>query len=352
MQNHQFTFTGNAKEYFGIWIVNLFLSIITLGIYTAWAKVRRMRYFYANTHLDGHNFEYHAKPMSILIGRFIVVGVLIAFQILVNFFPAATIILIPYLLILPWVINKALRFNARVTSYRNVRFSFKGSYGRAALVFLVMPMVAALSLDILAPFASRMSVNYIGDNTRYGTAKFITDANLRALYGNWGASLGFFILGTLIIVGLGIAIISLTGNMDLFMNAFNPSGNSPTSSMNILFATIPAFIYLIMTITYLFYKAGVRNIAYNGTTLEGGHQFQSTIGRRRYAWILLTNLLATIATIGLLRPWAAIRTWRYQVDNTSLESQSDLGKFIEQRQHEGAAVSSEFLDIEGIDFGL
>jgi Zn-dependent protease with chaperone function len=55
-----FEFRGRAGEYFGIWIVNVLLSIITLGIYSAWAKVRRLRYFYGNTWLDGHNFEYHA----------------------------------------------------------------------------------------------------------------------------------------------------------------------------------------------------------------------------------------------------------------------------------------------------
>ena len=62
-----FGFSGTAAEYFGIWIVNLFLTIITLGIYSAWAKVRRLRYFYGNTWLDGHNFEYHARPIQILI---------------------------------------------------------------------------------------------------------------------------------------------------------------------------------------------------------------------------------------------------------------------------------------------
>ena len=37
-------FSGSAREYFGIWIVNLILTIITLGIYSAWAKVRRQIY--------------------------------------------------------------------------------------------------------------------------------------------------------------------------------------------------------------------------------------------------------------------------------------------------------------------
>lgn len=75
-KTRQFSFSGNAREYFGIWIVNLFLSVVTVGIYTAWAKVRRLRYSYGNTHLDGHTFDYHARPRQILIGRIIVVAAL------------------------------------------------------------------------------------------------------------------------------------------------------------------------------------------------------------------------------------------------------------------------------------
>ncbi len=33
-------FHGSGGEYFRIWIVNLCLTIVTFGIYTAWAKVR------------------------------------------------------------------------------------------------------------------------------------------------------------------------------------------------------------------------------------------------------------------------------------------------------------------------
>lgn len=102
---HQFTFTGSGKEYFGIWIVNLLLSIVTLGIYTAWAKVRRLRYFYGNTFLDGHNFDYHARPKQILIGRIIVVGFLAVFNLLANLTPYALVLLIPYFIAIPWIIN-------------------------------------------------------------------------------------------------------------------------------------------------------------------------------------------------------------------------------------------------------
>jgi uncharacterized membrane protein YjgN (DUF898 family) len=39
-----FEFRGTGGEYFRIWIVNLLLTILTLGIYSAWAKVRQLRY--------------------------------------------------------------------------------------------------------------------------------------------------------------------------------------------------------------------------------------------------------------------------------------------------------------------
>ena len=63
------TFSATGSEYFRIWIVNLLLSIVTLGIYSAWAKVRRNRYFYSSTHLAGGSFEYHGNAVAILKGR-------------------------------------------------------------------------------------------------------------------------------------------------------------------------------------------------------------------------------------------------------------------------------------------
>src|SRR5437667_1447041 len=71
----QVEFTGTGGEYFRIWIVNLLLTIVTLGIYSAWAKVRRKRYFYGHTRLDGDPFEYRGNPVAILKGRLLAVAV-------------------------------------------------------------------------------------------------------------------------------------------------------------------------------------------------------------------------------------------------------------------------------------
>src|SRR6187455_1771467 len=64
-------FTGAGSEYFRIWIVNLALTIATLGIYSAWAKVRRLQFFYRHTRLAGAGFDYHGDPIAILKGRLV-----------------------------------------------------------------------------------------------------------------------------------------------------------------------------------------------------------------------------------------------------------------------------------------
>ncbi|HSC80041.1 MAG TPA: DUF898 family protein, partial [Chitinolyticbacter sp.] len=123
-------FHGQGSEYFRIWIVNLALSIVTLGIYSAWAKVRRLKYFYGNTELAGARFDYTADPLKILKGRAIAFVFFAAYGVLSQIHPATAIIAVLLLwLALPWMIVRSLAFNMRHTRYRNVSFGFAGTAG-------------------------------------------------------------------------------------------------------------------------------------------------------------------------------------------------------------------------------
>ena len=57
-------FTASGAEYFRIWVVNLLFTLLTAGIYSAWAKVRKKRYFYGSTKFDGATFDYFASPRA------------------------------------------------------------------------------------------------------------------------------------------------------------------------------------------------------------------------------------------------------------------------------------------------
>lgn len=346
-QRHSFEFLGSSGEYFRIWIVNLLLSIVTLGIYSAWAKVRRLRYFYGNTYLDDHNFDYHANPVSILIGRMIVVGALFLMNILIGVSPFFTLLLLPYFAALPWIINQSLTFNAQVTSYRNIRFSFRGSYLSALGIYVLMPIAAVLSLGLLAPVASRLSRNYIGNGLRFGTSAFKTDAPLGQLYANLGFSVGFFVFISIWLAATALLAVFLINLRDpaLTREAVDDLIDGAT-------LTILLLVYAVVLVTSFVYRAGVRNIAFNATTLEGGHHLTSHLSRLNYAWILVTNAILTILTLGLMWPWAAVRNWRYFTASTALITTHGLDAFIGEATQTSSATASEYIDVGGVDFGL
>jgi uncharacterized membrane protein YjgN (DUF898 family) len=115
----RFEFTGSAKEYFRIWIVNTLLTIVTLGVYSAWAKVRTKQYFYRHTFVEGTSFEYLADPLKVLKGRIIAavaLGLLFGSQHYSLTLYICTVVV--FVLATPWVLVKALAFNARNSAYR------------------------------------------------------------------------------------------------------------------------------------------------------------------------------------------------------------------------------------------
>jgi uncharacterized membrane protein YjgN (DUF898 family) len=348
---HLFSFKGTAREYFGIWIVNILLTILTLGIYSAWAKVRRNRYFYGNTFLNGRSFDYHAQPMQILIGRAIVIALLIAYNLVLTFAPLAGIVVVPaFILFIPWMIMRGLRFAARVTSYRNVRFDFTGRYGGAFAAFLLGGILSAITLGILAPVASRITARYLFNNLSYGGKWFFSDPQLKKLYGVWWlpalmALLGFVILGT-----IAAAMVGAFSN--LFEEAeFGDNGEPPVAFIAVV-VLVYAGIFIVYGAANLLYRAGVRNVTYTATLFDDRHNLLADMPRWRYAWIAFSNIIVTLLTVGLMRPWAAVRMARFTAQHTALDVEGEIGDIFADIRDEGSAAGSEFMDVEGIDFGF
>lgn len=347
---HRVSFTGKASEYFGIWIVNVLLTIITLGIYSAWAKVRRNRYFYGNTVLLGRAFDYHAKGLQILIGRLLVIGGLVILNVIAAVVPV--LVLLPTVVVLvalPWLVAKGLRFSARVTSYRNVRFDFVGGAGGAFKAFILGGLLSIITLGILTPLASRWVARYIGSNLRYGGKAFDTNPALGAIYKQ-------FLVSVLIaIVGLAIVGLLVFANLQIIIPMIETPGTlTPEQQIPLIASMVLGYIVLFGTfgIAGLFYRAGVRNIVWSSSTFDGRHRFMSDMTRGRYTWIAISNLAVTLLTFGLMRPWAAVRMARYTWEHTGVTITGDVGELMGQIEAQGSAVGSEFLDIEGFDFGF
>lgn len=319
-----FEFFGNGFEFFRIWIVNLVLSIVTLGVYSAWAKVRTQRYFYGNTRLDGASFEYLADPIRILKGRLIAFGFLLVYMLADQFVPLLGAILMLVLIgVFPWVMVRGLAFRNHYSAWRGVRFGFGGAMGEAYKVFLLWPLLGVLSFGLLFPYALCRQQAFIVGNSRYGVTPFAFDARAGAFY-----RLFLPLIGLLFAGGVLAAVLS---------------------------PVLPAVGPLIVVVAYLtafaLFNVRMTNLVFNNTAVEG-HRLQADYRLASYATLMVTNMLALVLTLGLFYPWARVRTARYAAEHIRLEADGELDDFAAGQRAELSAMGSEIGDLFDMDVGI
>lgn len=355
---HDFAFTGEWQEYFGIWIVNILLTIVTLGVYSAWAKVRRQRWFYGHTNVSGAAFEYHARPVQILIGRVVVLALIGGYNLALNFFPIFGLAVgVAFLFAVPWFIARGLRFNARVTSWRGRRFDFTGTTWGAWPGFILWPMAAYSTGGILAPFASKSGWSYVLGKARFAGRDVACDPDLDKLFRQLGPAILVLVGGVVLAAALigALAAAGAGGLFDRLSGAIEgEDGGSPAAALLIAalvyFALIP--FLLMFALAGLIYRAGVRNVVFNATVFDGRHMLHSSVNRWRYLGIAVTNFLATVFSFGLARPWAAVRMAKFMAAATAIYAAGGLDHYVATELDEGAAAPAEYLDVEGFDFGF
>lgn len=339
-------FRGRAGEWFGVWIVNLLLSIVTIGIYSAWAKVRTKKYFYNSTYIAGRNFDYHATGGQILKGRLIVIGVFIVFQVVTATFPLLGLGLALLLVAaFPWLIVRAMAFNARNSSFSNVRFDFVGSTGKAALLYLLYPILVMLTLFLTIPVLDRAMTGYAIRNHRLGGAKFGFELGVGPFY-------LAFLVAIVWVVGVSILGGSLTGLSFLALGeSLSGAGGAPEEALAVIGLFYLLFFIAFLPATFL-YQALVRNAVYNAVSLEGGHRFASNVSAFMLLWIAVSNMVVVVCTLFLMLPWAQIRLARYLADHTGVILGGSLDDFVTQQKAAGGAVGDAYADFEGVGAGL
>ena len=320
-----FQFKGEGFEYFKIWIVNTLLTIVTLGIYSAWAKVRNNRYFYSNLYLDEDNFRYLAEPLTILKGRIIAVVVLLIYSVVSTVSPVAGIVMaILFLVFVPLLVNRSLAFNNRMSAFKNIQFSFKGSYGEAFMALLVWPIIGILTLGILYPMAILKVNQYVVRNSAYGTSKF----EFHATFKDYGI-IFLTMLGVLLLFGIPVGLLA----------AFVPDF-APLVTLPMLVAYFAVFVYFTVAVTNLYYRSA--------TLIT--HSFQSDLTMGGYARVMLINGLLIVITFGLYLPAAKVRMTKYLVSCIQFNADGSLDNFAAAEQENISALGEEFGEV--FDFGI
>lgn len=370
-----FVFKGSAREYFGIWLANLLLSVITVGLYSPWAKVRTKRYIYRHTFLESHAFEYHATGWQIFKGRAVATAFVLGLFISVQFYPvAANILLGPILFFLaPWFITRIFRFRARVISFRNLRFNFTGTTFGAIVPFFILPVIAfgplylanvgqlmattamfgfseqgsgftaeqiAMAIQfgplaIFMPMATWAANRFLLTNLWYGDTHFESHLHLPFYY-------GIYLMLFLVLLGTYYLREAYELPLTLSMQGDDVS--------TLVITAISAIVIIGGLIGLL--HAFIVNHMISGLVLDDHHDFGSHLDPVTYAWITVTNIFAIILTLGLAYPWAVIRVWRYRCDNTDIITDSDFSNFEAGAGGSAGAAGEEFVEAFDLDIGF
>jgi uncharacterized membrane protein YjgN (DUF898 family) len=340
LTTYRFDFTGRTGEYFRIWVVSLFLSVLTLGIYSAWGKVRKKRYLYSHTGLDGTGFEFRATPLAILRGRVIALVLLGGFALSSHVLPIMQLVFVIILVALtPWIVVAASRFNARNSAWRNISFGFDGGIGEAARIFLALGALAVVTLGLAYPYARMRRARFIIEHHRFG------DTQMRADVATGGFILAY-LLAALMMIGIVVLFSALLTALVLKSAA---AGRHQPPGM-IALAPL-AMMYIAYIAVYAFLRAQIGNLTLNGV-LVGPLRCRSTLRARDLIWLYLSNIVAILATIGLATAWVTIRMARYRARNLYLIGEATPGVFLGRPASDSSATGSEVSDLFDVDVSL
>lgn len=406
-QAYQFEFRGSAGEYFRIWIVNVVLTVLTLGIYHAWAKVRTLRYFYGNTFLDGKPFDFTGNPIAILKGNLIFGSLFIVYSVTASMQPllAGGVMLI-LVAISPWLIQKALRFRAHNTIHRNVRFNFRGTVADAYTVFLWLGLLVAFTLGLIFPYIQFCQKKYLLGNAGWGDCRASMNGTAGYFYKK---AIPILIVFALFFVALLAAIAVPAYNAasakareraagrasnfssGLVLAQANPgdsersaqdaraetgisndsdtpetemddsetSGGSessggvgPLGAAELTITAVVGGFYLLLLLAFLVYQIRINNYSLNVTQWGDVGRLESTIRVRDMLWLYFTNALAVLVSLGLLSAWVRVRMARYRASRTRFIAAGSLDSVAQSIGTGDSALGEAGADIFDFDIGF
>nr|WP_315183780.1 YjgN family protein [uncultured Albidiferax sp.] len=366
-------FTGSGSEYFRIWIVNLLLTLVTLGIYYPWAKVRRLRYFYGNTLVDGAALDFHGDPKKMLKGSALVAVLFGLYSLAGQFSPVAGLVALVLVgLIAPALVRASMQFRMGNTSWRGLRFRFTGTmsevyrsvlplYVPAVLIlgFLAFavpesgqaPNTAAFIATLLGLLALTVAIQpwtlwklkqYQHNHYAFATVQTRFTATPWSFYKLVLKVCGFALLAIALPVA-AIAVMAFTA----------PSPQQGLRGLGPLAVVLPFLLMLLVFVAVKPYAISrTQNLVWNHTG-SNGLQFHSALRLVPLLWLSVKNWLLVLVTLGLYWPFAAIAMARLRLQAVSIDTHIAPDTLVGQRPHGSQDAAGDAAgDMLGFDLGL
>src|SRR5690242_4518868 len=178
------TFHGNGGTLFGIHVVNVLLTLVTLGVYYFWAKTRIRAYLSGQTEIEGDRFAYHGTARELLLGTIkavLVFGLPILLlqlvrdrldvPILLRRVADLAVAVLAYAFF-PIAMVGARRYRLSRTSWRGIRFSFRGRVAQLLKIFILGSFLTGLTLGLYYPFFLVSRQAFLVSHSYFGGERF------------------------------------------------------------------------------------------------------------------------------------------------------------------------------------
>ncbi len=394
---YRLRFSGTGGEYFRVWIVNILLTIVTLGLYTPWARRRTARYFYDHTEVAGSPLEFTAPLRKMVFGFLMFALLYVAFNIAseTGQDTAVALFILAAALLAPFIWGSAMRFRLSSTRWRGLQLHFSASWREVYLaswpIFaLAVVWIAiifglhALAPDLAAPPSSaqapgapafpvlprinaamgglfalglvlsvlciiRIEYNYKsllvrrgGLGQQAGRWKPVYSDFVRIWLTTVGVFIGGVVLVLLIAVGLVLgAQVLLTpakgmGSL-MFLLVFV---GVLAIMLGLVIATAPARAYR---------EARMFQLIWNNIGLSHVARFRSDLQPWAYVRLRLKNLLLTVVTLGFYRAFARVSEYRLKVDSVTLHVKGGMDQLVGQLAKQQGGLGDALADAAGLD---
>lgn len=309
LKDYKLSFEGKGNTYFGIVVVNWLLTVITLSIYYPWAKAKQLKYLYGATALNGDHFVFNGTGREMFIGYIkalvifgIIYGILFLSVYLEEPYIGLIVFYFAFISVLPIAIHGSYRYRFSRTSWRGIRFGYRGNRTELLISFFKWIFFTIITLGIYGSWMEMNLRRYLINNIRVGDVEF----NYKGKGGD------YFILN---LVGSLLTMITLG-------------------------------IY-----SFWFYKQLFAYYIDNLSLHKDGTQikFKSTATAGDIFKLYIVNFSVLIFTLGLGYAWIVTRTMNFVFSNIELEGNIDLDTIQQTEADYNDATGEDMSNFLNID---
>jgi uncharacterized membrane protein YjgN (DUF898 family) len=356
---------GRFGELFVLFIINILLGIITIGIYRFWGKTRIRKYIWSRTSFRGERFEYSGTGMELFIGflfAFLIFGPpFLGFYAWIYFDPPPrnldpsdpavlqrlmAIYAVAFgLVIVAFYFTHvatfaAYRYRLSRTQWRGIRGTVGGSAWTYGFLGFGLSMLNGLSLGWTKPWADTVLLKYRLNQTTIGSAPIACNLEAGKLYPSFALAWVITMVATVAAIGGIVSMfISIT---DLRTGRMDP----PTTTFLIILVLLYLLIPIVWLATINFYRAAlIRQTA--ETSRLSGLAFAFPVGGWRLLWFNFSNFFLVLISLGLLLPLVILRYARFVAEYLRVQGDLDYAQ-VRQSENKGPRYGEGIAEFFGM----